>query len=397
MQQILNFFKYNNAFPIMLGVIFLGSGAAFAAVDPEAVYSAQQEVISVDNTYIAGKDFTLWTPRILINEVTEDADNYYVAYALTTIDVVDYAWRDAAKNNVMTVSKADLGVRDLGVYVTGQFRNIIQNELAYLTEVQTNAKKAISQKIVATTYGGLIGKFLDSTTETLPGYVPVVQPPTASNDQAASVLAGSQTTNSSLPTTNSGGSSNLMSLQVLGNNPARVAVGGGYLDLGVLSVNPTNPNIGYHAFVNGIPSDPPSIDTSTTSAHVIEYRATDQAGNHLKVVRIVLVGDAPDPGGAINKAGNVPTIVQGEIKPPEPEPAPAPAPTSAPAAAPVETPAATTTEPAPEPEPAPAPAAEEPAPTPAPVVEEPAPVAPVETPPAPAETPPAEATATTTP
>jgi len=305
MKGLLNFVKYNNAVPIILGVVFIGAGSAFAATDPQAIYSQQQQVVSTDNTYIANKDLSTWTPKILINGVTEDTDNYYVSYTFTTIDVVDYAWQDAAKNLTMTVSKADLGLRDLGVYVTSQFRNIIANEVAYLTQVQQKAKNDISQKVVATTYGGLVGKFLDSTTETLPGYTPVVTPPADNSYNTVSATPGQpDTSGGGSSSGGSSGGSSLLSLQVLGNNPAQVAVGSGYNDLGVVLLDPTNPNIGYHAFVDGNPSDPPQIDTSTTSAHVIEYRATDQAGNQLKVVRVVLVGGAADPGGEINTAGS---------------------------------------------------------------------------------------------
>jgi hypothetical protein len=303
MRGLLNFFKYNNAVPIILGVVFIGAGSAFAATDPQAIYSQTQQVVSVDNTYIANKDLTTWTPKILITGVTEDADNYYVAYTFTTIDVVNYAWQDVAKNITMTVNKADLGQRDLGVYVTAQFRNIITNEVAYLSEVQDKAKNDISQKVVATTYGGLVGKFLDTSTETLPGYTPVVSTPidtTYATSSATPGQPGGDTSGGS-----SGGSSTLLSLQVLGNNPARIALGAGYADLGVVLLDPTNPNIGYHAFVDGAPSDPPQIDTSTTSAHIIEYRATDQAGNTFSVTRVVLVGDAADPGGEVNTAGAV--------------------------------------------------------------------------------------------
>jgi len=93
MRALVNFIKYNNLVPITLGVIFLGSGAAFAASDPQAIYNAQQEVVSVDNTYIVGKDLSAYTPRVQITGVTEDGDNYYVSYVIATIDLNGYAGR----------------------------------------------------------------------------------------------------------------------------------------------------------------------------------------------------------------------------------------------------------------------------------------------------------------
>src|SRR3989344_575013 len=213
MRALVNFIKYNNLVPITLGVIFLGSGAAFAASDPQAIYNAQQEVVSVDNTYIVGKDLSAYTPRVQITGVTEDGDNYYVSYVIATIDLNGYRWQDVQKAEVMRVSKPDLGpYRDLGVYVTQQLKQIIERELAYLGNVQEKERRQVSQAVVATTYGGLVGQFLDSTKETLPGYEPVVKPPVevAGQPSSGGGSDGSSSTGSG-PTgaTGSGGSSQI--------------------------------------------------------------------------------------------------------------------------------------------------------------------------------------------
>ena len=176
--KLFAFFKYNNAVPITLSVVLLGAGSAFAATDPQAIYSAQQTVTTPDNTYIATVDLNTYTPQIQITGVTEDADTYHVAYTLSTIDIKDAVWQDVTKDGTLTVSKQDLGTEDLGLYATKQFKNIIANELAYLSQVQEKARANITQETVATTYGGLIGKMLSDSTQTLPGYVPVVQTPT---------------------------------------------------------------------------------------------------------------------------------------------------------------------------------------------------------------------------
>src|SRR3989344_184867 len=137
MRALVNFIKYNNLVPITLGVIFLGSGAACR--------------------------------------------------------------QDVQKAEVMRVSKPDLGpYRDLGVYVTQQLKQILDRELAYLRQVQEKERKQVSQAVVATTYGGLIGQFLDTNMETLPGYTPVVvappevagQPSSGSNEQGAGGSSG---------------------------------------------------------------------------------------------------------------------------------------------------------------------------------------------------------------
>ena len=66
MQRFLHFLSYNNAVPIAVSVVILGAGGAFAATDPQAIYSAQQRVVAVDNTYIANKDLSSFTPRVEI-------------------------------------------------------------------------------------------------------------------------------------------------------------------------------------------------------------------------------------------------------------------------------------------------------------------------------------------
>src|SRR3989344_3627926 len=353
MRGLLDFFKYNNLVPITLGVIFRGGGAA-AAATPEvrdaaaaAVLSQQQTVLSVDNTYIADKDLAAYAPRAQILGVTEDEDTYYVSYTLATIDLKDYVWKDVQKSEVMKVSKPDLGpYRDLGVYVTQQLKQILDRELAYLKQVQEKERKQVSQAVVATTYGGLVGQFLDTNMEPLPGYTPVVTPPV---EVASAVNSGGSPSTSSGQSASASSGSAQIGIQVLGNNPARVPLRASYIDLGAVLLDPYNTNVGLHIFMNGAETGSPNIDTSTTTSYTIEYRATDKQGSTIVARRIVLIGDAPDPGGEVSAVGNLLPV-------PTPAPAPAPEPGPAPAPEPTPEPIATTT-----PEVAPAPASEEPA------------------------------------
>ena len=175
---ILNFLKYNNIVPVTVAFVLLGAGGAYAATNPAAILSAQEQVVSIDNTYIANKNLDAYTPQVVIVNVKEDDEYYYVAYQFITIDLKDAAWQDVLKEEVMRVSKADLGpYRDLGLYVTEQLKQKIDRELARLKETQEFERRQVTQKIVATAYSGLIGAFLDDTTETIPGYKPVVEPP----------------------------------------------------------------------------------------------------------------------------------------------------------------------------------------------------------------------------
>ncbi len=310
--KFLNFLSYHNAVPIGIFVLFLSAGGAYAATNPDAILSSQQKVLTVDNTYIVNKDLSTYSPQVLITSITEDADSYTVNYTISTIDIDSYVWKDVVKPEVMVVEKADLKGGDLGLYVTGQFKNIISNQLSFLASVQEKERKQISQETVATTYGGLVGKFLTAKTETLPGYSPVTNA-TSSNafavapePAAVAISSGDASANG-----NTGGSnassqqSSVLSLQVLGNNPAVIPLNSGYNDLGVVLIDPTAPNLGYYTFVDGVQQTTPNIDTRTAGAHVIEYRATDQNGVAVLTRRIVLVGDATDPGGEINTAGSV--------------------------------------------------------------------------------------------
>ncbi len=307
MTPLLHFFQYHNAVPVALGILILGGTGVFAATNPEAIYSQQHEVLTVDNTYLVGKDLSSYSPRAVITAVTEDENDYFVEYEFHTIDVDEYVWKDVIKKVTMQVSKTDLGeYRDLGLYVTQQLRQVIEREASRLSKTQENARSAVTQLTVATSYGGLIGKFLDDSTETLPGYTPVVQPQVA----AAAAVFGPADGSGNGSTSNEAGSTSAsglkIGLQLLGNNPARIPLGASYADLGAVLVDPYQTNAGVYMRINGVEKATwTGIDTSTTTAHSIEYSATDPGGAVITVRRIVLVGDAANPGGEVSEAGNV--------------------------------------------------------------------------------------------
>lgn len=320
--KLLRFLQYNNAVPIALSVMLVGAGSAFAATNPDAILSSQQTIVSVDNTYIAHKDLSTYTPEVKITGVTEDADNYYVAYDFTTIDIKNYVWQDITRQERMQVSKSELNGGDLGLFVTKRLHDVVANELAYLRQVQEKEQKAVTQQTVATTYSGLIGKFLDASTETLPGYTPVVTEPapgSSTDSQAAAVAAAGGSSNpSSVPMSSADNGRAYVALQVLGNNPAQLALRSSFIDLGVVLLDPFNTGTGYHTFLDGAEVSSPNIDTSVAGVHVIEYRAVDRDGHTALARRIVLVGDAADPGGEISSTGT-------PVAPPPPAPAPQPA------------------------------------------------------------------------
>lgn len=298
MNKILHFLQYHNAVPIAIGILVLGGGGAFAAANPDAIYSAEERVLSVDNTYLVAKDLSAWSPRVEITGVTEDEDYYYVAYTFSTIDLVEYVWKDAQKPEVMRVSKLDLGpYRDLGLYVTEQLRQVIDRERDRVAETQEIERKMISQKTVATIYGGLIGKLLDETTETLPGYTPVVVPPAAEAQVASAAASQASGDAPAAPTPAPSGS---ITMQVLGKNPARIALGASYVDLGAVITGPTETerNLGIHVFVDEKEVSQVQIDTSATGTYAVRYRVDSPDGTFGSVSRTIIVYDPLDAAAA---------------------------------------------------------------------------------------------------
>ena len=392
MNRFLHFLRYDNSVPIALGIIFLGATGTYAATNPEVVYSTQQHVLSVDNTYIANVDLDAWSPRVQILGVTEDGESYFVSYRFTSIDNKDYVWQDVMKDEVMTVSKADLGeYRDLGVYVTQQLKQKIDRELARLTETQEIERKQVSQKMVATAYGGIVGKFLDDTTETLPGYALVIVPPVEPapiftealpppdvvpespknepplQQQTETPPAAPQENTSSTPAAPSTPVIGL-SIQILGENPARIAVGDTYTDLGAVATNDANEALEVSIFLDGTAVTSVTIDTATTSTWIIRYAAEDASGS-AEATRIVEIFDpatqmpAPelDPAPSDNASSTPPAepSTEPQAQPETPLESQEPLTGQAP---PVEEPAAqvpvdpapeTQVEPTPEPEPTP--------------------------------------------
>lgn len=289
MPRLLHFLQYHNAVPIALAMLFLGAGGVFAATDPQAIYNQTQTVVSIDNTYLVNKDLTNWTPTTVITAVTEDEDNYYVAYRLQTIDIQDSVWRDVSKDLSMTVSKTFLGAdKDLGLYVTEQLKENIDHELARLTSTQEIERKQVSQKTVATEYGGLIGKMLDSSTETLPGYVPVVQPVSPEVAAAATPQDPSAPTAGGIPSSQAVSSG---ALQVLGAVPALIPAKSQYVDLGAVITDYRLANYGIHYRVNGAEVQSVQIDTSTTSEWAIGYEVFDGTSVVASASRKVIVYD----------------------------------------------------------------------------------------------------------
>jgi hypothetical protein len=82
-------------------------------------------------------------------------------------------------------------------------------------------------------------------------------------------------------------------IQINGNNPAIVAIGTAYADLGASITGPQQDlNLGIATFLNGTKVDAIQLDTSTTSTSTIDYVVTDQFGTTATATRTVIVQPA---------------------------------------------------------------------------------------------------------
>lgn len=317
--SIRRFFLYNNAVPIALGVLFLSSGIVFAANEEarqfvsDSVYQAEQRVVSVDNSYIANKNLDLYSPKVSINSVTEDEDSYYISYTFTTIALDNYVWQDVAQQRTMQVAKTALGdYTDLGVYVTEQLKQVVARELQHLHEVQAIERKQVTSKVVATAYSGLVGQFIDDSTEQLPGYVPQVYAPQteevdpvavarAKKDDAvpfdfeAAQQQGLQNSNVNTPSGSSGNNGGPV-ISILGANPARIPIGSKYSDLGIFTTTPEGVtlDLSVNLWLNGKEVKQIDIDTSTVADWSVGYSVTYNEKT-TNAERVVIVYDPNAP------------------------------------------------------------------------------------------------------
>ena len=101
------------------------------AVADSALVGKTETVVSVDNTALLNIDLAIFDPTLVITAVSEDTGNYYVSYIFNTIAVSDGAWRNAAKDGTLTVSKDALGGASLEAYVSKELGEVARAEIAF--------------------------------------------------------------------------------------------------------------------------------------------------------------------------------------------------------------------------------------------------------------------------
>lgn len=343
---VATFIKYNNTVPIVLGFIFLGTSGALAASPAvrDSVYTSTQSTKSIDNSYIRTVNLDSFPFTVLITNVREDADSYYVSYTLHTIDVVDSVWKSVDKPMTFSVKKIDLHGQDLGSYTSKQVAEVRDYERYRFTTAQTEErKKGPSQKILATQYSGLIGSFLSSREEALPGYahedtpppqeVPGSDPNRLATPQAAptfdanapvavtpAAVGAAQVpapapaspyvpvaptptptpalTPQATPSPDPLVDTTAPVVSMLGGSFITVPVGDAYTDLGAVASDNATTQPTLHTFVNGVEVGSVTIPTSAPEVFIIKYTAKDAAGNVGSATRTVTVVASAPPAPA---------------------------------------------------------------------------------------------------
>lgn len=166
--SVAHFLKYNNTVPIVLGMLFLSTTATMAASPAvrDSVYSSESTIQSADNSYLLATNLEKYDFAVKITKIEEDAEYYYLSYELETIDVVDGVWQDIVRENILRVSKALLGKGDLEDYARSELAQVRASELYNLQLAQKNEEKiGKANKVVTTTYKGIVGKFMEPTEE----------------------------------------------------------------------------------------------------------------------------------------------------------------------------------------------------------------------------------------
>ena len=196
--RLLHYIQYHNATTwLFIVALFFGVGTAFAASDPElrqaaadALVSENRTLTQTDNSVLLSLNVDTFDPRLKINEVVEDDDNYYASYTFTTLTLEGGVWQETRKTDTLTVNKQILGGRDLGLHLADELGELVRGELTYLAEIQVHErKKGVTRKTVAVNYSGLIGRLLDPEEVEFDGYAPVVEEP---EPQAASIEENDQ-------------------------------------------------------------------------------------------------------------------------------------------------------------------------------------------------------------
>ena len=186
-------FSYTTMAAVIIAVAFIAVASVMAANEDVKKIIGEEivEKSGVDNTVLLATDLENFDLKMEITGAMEDSEsfedsesgksgNYYISYQYNTLAIKDNVWQEVLRQEKMTVSKASLDGRDLGLYLMEELGEVIDYQLAFLKEVQEKEEeKGVTVVLEKTEYTGLIGLVFNTKTKELPGYEPVVKPPVA--------------------------------------------------------------------------------------------------------------------------------------------------------------------------------------------------------------------------
>ncbi len=303
--RILHFIKYNNAFTLALLFTFLSTGTIFAANEDlrESVISSSEHLVAVDNTYIRTVDLANFDPAIEILDVTEADEHYTVTYRINSIEVVDGVWTSVSSEEVLTVAKALLADNDLGLYVAEELKEVSDNLIQHLKEVQSiELTLGEVPRMTVTEYDGLIGRMLDPTQNTFVGYDPVIPPekeplyqPRPDNTLASAVTAMQQPEEPEddeieepndeppSPVASSTPDTTAPAITLNGDSSVLLQQNATYTELAARAVDDIDGDITDRVVISG------NVNTAEIATFLISYVAADAVGNTSEVTRTVQV------------------------------------------------------------------------------------------------------------
>jgi hypothetical protein len=313
-KRLSNFVFYNNGFVFIVLAIIFSSGSALAATNPQvrkAVVSSEEKLVEIDNSYILDVDLDKHDFDVKITAIEKDDTDYYLTYEFHTIDLVDGVWEKIIKQNVLTVNIEQLGNRDLGLYAAEELQELVEYTKKFLAEVQENEiKKGESQKVVAKTYKGLVGRFLKEDQITFAGYNPVIKPPVKvvakevkpvnpaivevvdvkdviidkePKDDNNNVVSTSTNNDISTSTENTLLDTTAPIIVLVGDSSLNLSVDDQYQELGAAANDDTDGDLSSLIVIDGV------VDTTAPGSYEVTYTVADQAGNSASLSRQILV------------------------------------------------------------------------------------------------------------
>jgi hypothetical protein len=181
-KKIIRFIKYNTIITAMIAIAFIAVASVMAANEDVKKVIGEEivERSGVDNTVLLAADLENFDLKMEITGALEDEENFYIDYQYNTLAIKDNVWQEVLVEKQLTVSKASLDGRDLGLYLMEELGEIIDYQLAFLKEVQEKEEeKGVTVVLEKTEYTGLIGLVFNTKTKELSGYEPVVKPEVA--------------------------------------------------------------------------------------------------------------------------------------------------------------------------------------------------------------------------